>query len=317
MKYSVLIDVLPKNLKDKMFIDSLTKFFNLGHLKEKINLLAVCLASKYLKDIYHAKENIELIAWIKELLFDLADLTFYCNIIEVKFFSFTGEKSVENYNEFAKSTLFNQLLAINSIMDQLFNHLKEDTLSVNYHLDTLKLVLGKISEVCEEYEDQLSCSHLKIKKLLDQNIANALDFYCKGVNKDMKFDNISKFIEKFDDFATKLDLQDIPDSEDLDLEIGDAIEALMMQKIQVSQIADEIKSAENQESLNFETLEEGFENCISKMNALNLKSKPDNSLKKILNKGPWNDINAELRVEIEQVADLVADLEKKNNSLKE
>ena len=92
-------------------------------------------------------------------------------------------------------------------MDQLFNHLKEDTLSVKFHLDTLKLVLGKICEICQEYEYQLECSHLKIKKLIDQNVANGLDFYCIGVNKDVKFENLSKYIERFDDFATKLDLQ--------------------------------------------------------------------------------------------------------------
>jgi len=72
-----------------------------------VALLSNCLASKYLKDIYHAKENIELISWIKELLFDLADLTFYCNIIEMKFNSFEGEKGVESYIEFAKAPLFN------------------------------------------------------------------------------------------------------------------------------------------------------------------------------------------------------------------
>lgn len=65
------------------------------------------MASKYLKDIYHAKENIDLIAWVKELLFDLADLTFYCNIVEMRFTSFEGEKGLDNYNEFAKSPIFN------------------------------------------------------------------------------------------------------------------------------------------------------------------------------------------------------------------
>jgi len=149
-------------------------------------------------------------------------------------------------------------------------------------------------------------------------VANGLDFYCIGVNKDVKFENLSKYIERFDDFATKLDLQNVPeDEEDLDMTMADAIEALMMLKLDVSTKASELKTAEEANEFNTSEIEEGFEKAISRLQALNLKSKPDDQLQNIIKKGPWNEINSGLRGEIEQVSELAINYDRATQQLKE
>ncbi len=204
LKYSVLISVLPKNLKDKMHGESLNKFVQIVSLKDKINLLVREIKGKYFRDEYHANENIDFLSWLKDLLLDLADVILYCDILELKFYSFDHENEIENYVLFSKSNIFNQLLAINSIVDQLFNNIREDTLSVKYNLETLRLVIGKLNTSCQEYEDQFASIPVKLKKSIDQSIAQAYEIYAYGNNKHLKLPKTEKVITRLEEFNNKL-----------------------------------------------------------------------------------------------------------------
>lgn len=203
IKYSVLISVLPKNLKDKMYVESLSKYIQIVVLKDKINLLMREVKVKYMKDEYHANENIEFISWLRALLFDLADIIFYCDILEFKFYSFDNQEEIENYVLFSKSNVFNQLLAINSIIEQLFVNIKEDTLSVKFNLETLRLVIGKLTANCKEYEDQFAIIPIKLKKLIDQATAQTYELFALGLNKQKKFYKLEKVIARLEEINYK------------------------------------------------------------------------------------------------------------------
>ena len=203
LKYTVLVSVLPKNLKDKMSVESLNKFIQIVVLKDKIELLVREIKDKYMRNDYHANENIEFISWLKSLLFDLIDIVFYCDIIELKFYSFNTEEEIENYILFSKSNVFNQLLAINSIIEQLFSNVKEETLSIKFNLDTLRLVIGKLIGSCKEFEDQFASLPLKLKKHVDQTIAQSYEVYAFGLKKQKKLNKVDKIILRLEEFNYK------------------------------------------------------------------------------------------------------------------
>jgi len=203
LKYSVLLSVLPKNLKDKLHVESLSKFIQIVLLKDKVNLLVKEIKGKYMKDDYYSHENIEFISWLKTLLLDLADIVFYCDILELKFYSFDNEDEIDNYVLFTKSNIFNQLLAINSLVEQIFNNIKEDTLSIKFNLDTLRLVIEKLTNSCQEYEEQFAILPLKLKKIVDQTISQSYELYAYGLNKQKKLHKIEKVISRLEDFNLK------------------------------------------------------------------------------------------------------------------
>jgi len=203
LKYSLMLSVLPRNLREKMSIESLNKFFQLLLFKDKIDLLTYEIRKKYIQDQYHAKENFELIPWLKDLLLDFSDIIYICDLLEIKFYSFDGTEDFESYVSFTKSALFNQLLALNSIIDQLFHHIKEDTLSVKFHLDTLKLVLSKLTEGCSEYESSFDNLGLRLKKLINQTVAQGLELCGIGVNKGISLKKIPDLIEKLSELGSK------------------------------------------------------------------------------------------------------------------
>ncbi len=203
LKFSVLISVLPKNLKDKLQVESLSKFIQIVILKDKINLLAREIKEKYMKDTYYANENIEFITWLKSLLLDLADVILYCDILELKFYSFKTEEEIDDYISFSKANVFNQLLAVNSLVEQVFTSLKEDTLSTKFSLDTFRLVIEKLAGTFQEYEDQFAFLPLKLKKTVDQTIAQAYELYSFGLNKNKKLLKIERVIGRLEEFNIK------------------------------------------------------------------------------------------------------------------
>jgi len=203
LKYGVLLSVLPKNLKDKMCVESLNKFIQIVLLKDRINLLVKEIKMKYMKDDYYANESIEFISWLKTLLLDLADIVLYCDVLELKFYSFDNENEIDNYIAFSKSNIFNQLLAINSLIEQIFTNIQEDTLSIKFNVDTLRLVISKLATSCQEYEEQFAYLPLKLKKTVDQIIAQTYELYAYGLNKQKKFHKIEKVISRLEDFNSK------------------------------------------------------------------------------------------------------------------
>lgn len=193
-KYTVMIGALPEDFLKKLHLDPLGKYIQTLTIRERASVLVNELLGKFLKRNENPSEMRDLLIWIFSLIKLLLQLVFNCSIIERVFIKLEFQADSTKYEQFSKNTLFNQLFALNSFVEQIFTHLKEETLTQKISQDTFKMVVNKFQEICESVAESENISIIELQK--DSLIA--LEAFIPVFETASKNDiNISKLCDPF------------------------------------------------------------------------------------------------------------------------
>ena len=80
----------------------------------------------------------------------------------------------DKYVEFGKNSVFNQLSALNSFVEQLLGHLSEDTLTHRISQDSFKMVVGKLDEICQALAANENVSLTDLQKVSHTTVQSFL-----------------------------------------------------------------------------------------------------------------------------------------------
>ena len=150
-----------------------------------------------------AKENIEIVNWSGRFLNLLSEVITKSQLIENAICNSNKEK----YFQLSKGIVFNQYTAINVFIDNILNHMKEETVSVKISLEPLKMILGKLEEQMKVLKDCVKENHLfffDFKNEIMKMNAYSFNIYLIMVYRNCSNDKIEKTCLKLKDIYEKI-----------------------------------------------------------------------------------------------------------------
>jgi len=149
-KFTVISEMIPKQILDKGGYDSFDRYLLLVSIRKKIYyLLFNIFENDFIKDEQNdnndkvmEQENSKYFSFLRNLINTLVDLNCMCLSLEIIFSNF--EKN--DFKTISKAPLWNNVIALSKIINNLTETIKADNFSIKFQFEPIKVLIKVIQE---------------------------------------------------------------------------------------------------------------------------------------------------------------------------
>jgi len=149
-KFTVISEMIPKQILDKGGYDSFDRYLLLVSIRKKIYfLLFNIFENDFIKDEQNdnndkvmEQENSKYFSFLRNLINTLVDLNCLCLSLEIIFSNF--EKN--DFKTISKAPLWNNVIALSKIINNLTETIKADNFSIKFQFEPIKLLIKVIQD---------------------------------------------------------------------------------------------------------------------------------------------------------------------------
>ena len=149
-KFTVISEMIPKQILDKGGYDSFDRYLLLVSIRKKIYyLLFNIFENDFIKDEQNdnndkvmEQENSKYFSFLRNLINTLVDLNCMCLSLEIIFSNF--EKN--DFKTISKAPLWNNVIALSKIINNLTETIKADNFSIKLQFEPIKVLIKVIQE---------------------------------------------------------------------------------------------------------------------------------------------------------------------------
>lgn len=195
-KWSVMLKSFPDKFIQDLHPLLLEKFFTVGEIAEKVDLIITQLRTNYMKTPIIIEDNITLIKFIAELTTCLTDTQRACEYLFD--YGYKLEK-FEDFKSMLRSNTFSMLKSTDLLLSRLLTEIREDTFSIKFNFKMLQENNTNILKYCGDISNEFQ--ELRNKESIDLRImATTIDISWltyvdiltnKKLNKDEKWMELS------------------------------------------------------------------------------------------------------------------------------